>query len=205
MSQRKLYYLNQHRIIYKRLPINDKPSKIFKCGYFYENGTHEYYSLFNSRALINTYKSLRWHFRVLNYLNQDLTHNKFILICKFISKKDNGFTTFNISDEKLKNILRDIYDLNIVKPPNNKLRKIIFKDFTGLTTNEKLKIVGKLIGRTSLVDNEAIYQAMLDLNQMGKKITIGKIANLLNCSIRTVHRNMCSNLKQEKCKLNEKI
>ena len=64
---------------------------------------------------------------------------------------------------------------------------------------------GKLIGRTSLVDNEAIYQAMLDLNQMGRKITIGKIANLLNCSIRTVHRNMCSNLKQEKCKLNEKI
>ena len=36
------------------------------------------------------------------------------------------------------------------RPPNNKLRKIVFKDFCGLDTKEKLSIVGKLVGRSSI-------------------------------------------------------
>ena len=50
-----------------------------------------------------------------------------------------------------------------------------------------------------------IYQAMLDLNDWGKKITIGRVAGLLNCSTRTIHRHMCDTLKQEKQILNEEL
>ena len=50
-----------------------------------------------------------------------------------------------------------------------------------------------------------IYQTMLDLNDYGKKITISRIAGLLNCSTRTIHRHMCDTLKQEKQILNEKL
>ena len=46
---------------------------------------------------------------------------------------------------------------------------------------------------------------MLDLNDMGKKITIAKIAKLLNCSSRTIHRNMCTELKREKELLNQQL
>ena len=46
---------------------------------------------------------------------------------------------------------------------------------------------------------------MLDLNDWGKKITIGRIAGLLDCSARTIHRHMCDTLKQEKQKLNEEL
>jgi len=69
----------------------------------------------------------------------------------------------------------------------------------------KLKIVGKLIGRSSNVDEEAIYQTMLDLNHFGKKITIGRIAGLLNCSTRTIHRYMSDDLKREKQLMNEEV
>jgi len=55
------------------------------------------------------------------------------------------------------------------------------------------------------VDDEAIYQCMLDLNDFGKKITIGRIAKLLNCSSRTIHRNMHADLKKEKDYLNQQL
>ena len=38
-----------------------------------------------------------------------------------------------------------------------------------------------------------------------EKITINKIAELLGCSTRTVHRNMSKELKHEKQIMNEKI
>ena len=44
---------------------------------------------------------------------------------------------------------------------------------------------------------------MLDLHDHGEKITIGRIAGLLNCSTRTIHRNMCAELKREKELLNK--
>ena len=50
-----------------------------------------------------------------------------------------------------------------------------------------------------------IYQAMLDLNEWGKKITISRIAGLLNCSTRTLYRNMGDELKQEKQRLNKEL
>ena len=61
MSQyeRNTKYLDRHRIIYRRDPIDDVPSEIFDWGYFYKSGTYECYTLFNSRAKINTYKSLK--------------------------------------------------------------------------------------------------------------------------------------------------
>ena len=53
-----------------------------------------------------------------------------------------------------------------------------------------------------MVDEKAIYQCMVDLNYDGKKITIGRIAGLLDCSSRTIHRNMSDELKKEKDLLN---
>ena len=70
---------------------------------------------------------------------------------------------------------------------------------------EKLSIVGELIGRTKRVHADDIYQCMLDLNDMSKKITIGRIAGLLDCSSRTIHRNMGEELKREKELLNKQL
>jgi hypothetical protein len=89
-------------------------------------------------------------------------------------------------------------------PPANKLRKVVFKPHSGLDLSGKLKIVGQLIGRSS-IDKDMIYDTMLDLNSMSKKITIARIAGLLNCSARTIHRHMCDTLKREKQILNEEV
>lgn len=203
--ERNLKYLNNKRIVYRRDPIKDKPTKVFDWGFYFENGTRECYTLFNSKAKINTYKSLKWHLYVLWYLNPKMNPDQFILLSKYICDKRNGFVTFSINEHILNNINYDVSMSDLDKPPPNKIRKIIFKDNCGLDINEKLSIVGKLIGRKNMVDQESIYQCMIDLHDMGKKITIGKLAGLLDCSTRTIHRNMGNELKKEKELLNMEL
>jgi hypothetical protein len=95
--------------------------------------------------------------------------------------------------------------LDLDEPPKNKLRKVIFKPFTRISKEEKLRIVGELIGRSKKIHSDDIYQCMIDLNELSKKITISRIAGLLDCSTRTIHRNMCAELKREKELLNQQL
>jgi len=67
-----------------------------------------------------------------------------------------------------------------------------------------MKIVGQLSGRQKL-DKEKIYDTMLYLNDDNKPITNSRLAGLLYCSVRTIQRHMCADLKQEKQRLNEEI
>jgi hypothetical protein len=41
-----------------------------------------------------------------------------------------------------------------------------------LDLSQKLTIVGQLIGRSKRIHEDDIYQCMLDINDMGKRITI---------------------------------
>ena len=205
MSQRNLNYLNNNRIVYRRHPINDKPDIDNEVYSFYVNGTYECYELFRSKAKITTYKSLKWHLLVLWYLNPDLDQDQFVRLAEVISYKDNGFVSFAIHADLLRKIVYEVSMLDLDKPPRNKLRKVIFKPFTRVSKEEKLRIVGELIGRTKRIHADDIYQCMIDMNDMGKKITIARIAGLLDCSSRTIHRNMCADLKREKELLNKQI
>ena len=99
----------------------------------------------------------------------------------------------------------DVSMLDLDEPPKNRLRKVIFKYGNKLSKEEKLRIVGELIGRTKRVHPDDVYQCMIDLNDMGKNITIARIAGLLDCSTRTIHRNMCEELKREKELLNQQL
>jgi len=203
--ERNIKYLTQHRIIYRRDPLNDKPTESFDWGDYYENGTYQCYTLFRSKAKITTYKSLKWHLIVLWYLNPQLDQDDFENLCKFICDKSNGFITFNVSDQLLQSMIYEVsmYDLEV--PPKNKMRKIIFKEFSGLNAEQKMSIVGQLVGKTKKVHEDDIYECMLDLHDMGEKITISKLADLLNCSARTIHRNIGNELKKEKELLNQEL
>ena len=202
---RKMFYLNNNNIVYRRDPISDKPTEVYEWGYFYEHGTYECYTLFRSKAQITTYKSLKWHLLVLWYLNPQLNPDKFEELAWFIAEKSNGFATFTMPELLLKTMIYEISMMDLDQPPKNKLRKVIFKDNTGLTKSEKLSIVGKLIGRGSKATPEDIYETMLLLHDDDKKITVAAIAKVLGVSTRTVYRNMTHELTKEKELLNEKV
>jgi len=202
---RNTKYLDDKRIVYKRDPITDKPTQENECYMFYENGTYECYHLFTSKAKITTYKSLKWHLLVMWYLNPQLDQDQFMEIAEVIANKEQGFTTFTIHPELLRKMVYDISMLDLENPPKNKMRKVIFKMNSGLCVEEKLRVVGELIGRTKRIHQDDIYQCMLDIHDWGKKVTISRIAGLLDCSTRTIHRNMCEELKREKELLNKQL
>ena len=201
---RNLNYLHRRRIVHRRDPI--EPPDIETNQYlFYENGTYQAYDLFKGNAKINTYKSLKWHLLVLWYLNPRLDPDEFNSLSEFIADKENGFTTFSISKNGLERITHDVYMCDLDRPPTNRLRKVVFKMSSGLEKYQKLSIVGKLIGRSKRVHTDDIYECMISLHDMNKKITIRAISDALCCSSRTVHRNMCDELKREKELLNREI
>jgi hypothetical protein len=202
---RKMQYLLNNRIVYRRYPIKDRPTEIYEWGWFYNEGTHECYELFRSKAQITTFKSLKWHLLVLWYLNPQLTQDKFEELSWYIAEKSNGFATFDVPEQILKQMMYEISMMDLERPPKNKLRKVIFKDNTGLSKSEKLSIVGKLIGRNSKATPGDIYETMLLLHDDDKKITIARIAKVLGVSTRTVYRNMTHELTKEKKLLNEEV
>jgi len=207
MSQfdRDMNVLNNRRIVYIREPITDTPSEVYDWGSYYEEGTFEYYALFKSKAKINTYKSLKWHLLVLWYLNPQLDQDDLESLAESICVKENGFVTFKVSDQLLKSIIYDVSMCDLEVPPVNKSRKIIFNWNCILSTEEKLSIVGKMIGRSKKINSDDIYSVMLQLHDDNKKITIGRVSALLNVSQRTIHRNMCNELKKEKELLNQQL
>jgi len=202
---RNLEYLNRHEIVYRRDPIDDRPSMKNLNYDYYEDGTHECYQLFRSRAKITTYKSLKWHMLVLWYLNPQLDPDDFTSLCNIIADKSNGFITFTVPPQLLKKIIYEVSMMELDEPPKNKMRKIIFNWHCTLSMEDKLKIVGKLIGRSKQIHQDDIYQCMIDINEWGKKITLASIAGLLDCSTRTIQRNMCEELKREKELLNQQL
>ena len=203
--ERNLTYLNNNRIVYRRHPIKDIPTEENWMYMYYIDGTYECYELFRSKAQITTYKSLKWHLLVLWYLNPQLDQDKFSALAFYICTKHNGFVSFAIHDDLLRKIVYEVSMLDLDEPPKNKLRKVIFKPNCGLTKEEKLQIVGIFIGRTKRITEDNIYECMLEINNNGNKITIAKLAKLLKCTSRTIHRNMCEELKREKELLNQQL
>jgi len=172
---------------------------------FYLNGTYECYHLFTSKAKITTFKSLKWHLLVLWYLNPHLDQDQFMIVAEILAHKPNGFTSFAIHAELLCKIVYEVSMLDLDEPPKNKLRKVIFKYGNRLSKEEKLRVVGELIGRSKRIHEDDIYQCMLDLHDAGKKIVITQLALWLECSTRTIHRNMSEELKREKELLNKQL
>ena len=205
MSHKKLEYLHRRRIVYRRGPITDTPSETFSWGNFYENGTYQCYELFRTKAKITSYKSFKWHLLVIWYLNKNLTYDKILELTHYLANKNNGFVSIKLSKASLKNLVDDVFNSDLESPPKNKMRKIIFKESSGLNTIEKLKIVGHIIGKRKKAEPPDIYEAMLNIHSNNNKITISKIANVLNVSTRTVYRNITHEIKQEKILLNEEV
>lgn len=198
-------YLHRNKIIYKRQPVSDLPTAVYPWGWYYENGTHEYYALFHSKSQITTYKSLKWHLYVLLYLNPDMDKDDFIELTNFITNRDNGFISFTINPNDLSDIIEKVLMYDIERPPKNRLRKVIFKDGTGLSVSDKLKITGQLIGRNKNASESDIYEIMLYLHDKGEKITVKKISEALKVTTRTIYRNLSDELKKEKDQLNEEL
>ena len=203
--ERQFKYLINKRVVWRQDPTTDIPDEETKQYMFYKEGTYQFYDLFRSKAKITTYRSFKWHMLTLWYLNPNWEKKDALDVAIYLSYKPNGFTTFTINKWNVERLVEDVYNMELDEPPRNKLRKIVFKQFTGLDKIDKLRIVGTLIGRLRGIDATDIYEAMLQINYEGNKIIISRLAKMLNVTPRTIYRRMDKypELKQEKQLLNE--
>jgi len=203
--ERKFKYLIDKRVIWRRDPITDMPDEETKQYLFYKDGTYQAYNLFRSKAKITTYRSLKWHMLTLWYLNSEWGEDEATDIAMFLTDKYNGFITFTINKWNVNRLINDLSVVDLDIQPTNRLRKIIFKWNCGLNKLEKLRIVGKLIGRMNGVKKEDLYEAMIQTNYEGSKIIISDLAKMLKVTPRTIYRHMNDELKEEKERLNKEI
>ena len=201
--ERNFKYLIDNQVVWRRNPITDIPDEETRHYMFFKEGTYQCYDLFRSKAKITTWKSFYWHMMVLWHLNPEWEDEDAMTIATYLAYKPNGFTTFTMNKWNVARLVYEVSSLDLEKPPQNKLRKIIFKSNCGLDKTEKLKIVGKLIGRLRGVQKEDLYETMLLISENGQKITISKLADSLGVTPRTIHRHMCNELKQVKEELND--
>lgn len=205
MSQRNFKYLHDNRIIYGRTPITDAPTESTDIYDYYENGTYECYALFRSKAKITTFKSLKWHFLVIQHLNTELNLKQLRKVFEYIANIKNNFVTFTMSRGAFDKLVNDVFATDAERPPRNRIRKVIFKPNKILTLSEKLSIVGQLIGKSKMVTQDMIYDAMLSINEDKQTITYKKLAEHFDCSTRTIYRNIGNQLKLEKELLNKEL
>tara|TARA_B110000037_G_scaffold33688_1_gene40707 strand:+ start:713 stop:1303 length:591 start_codon:yes stop_codon:yes gene_type:complete len=192
----------KRRIIWRRDPTTDIPTEKHSWGKYYGNGTYQYFRLFASKAKIRTFKALYWHLRVLWYLNPQMGQNEFNRLVEHMCDENNGFVLFTIPKYMKQELILKISLEDLEEPPNNALRKIVFKEYSGLTKIEKQQVVGAYSRKGSGVSPAGIYDAMLQLNEDNEKITINRLAAVLSCTKRTIHRNMDDALRREKQQLN---
>ena len=202
---RKFKYLWDKQVVYRRYPTTDTPDEETDHYMFFKDGTYECYDLFRSKAKITTWRSFYWHMLVMWHLNPEWEDADAMDVATYLAWKPNGFTTFNMNKWNVARLVYEVSSLDLEEPPRNKLRKIIFKPNCGLDKTEKLKIVGKLIGRLRGVQKEDIYEAMIQTNYNGDRIIISRLAKMLGVTPRTIHRHMCDELKKEKELLNEEV
>lgn len=207
MDRNKYFFDN--RVLLVMMPYVDSKSEAYDWGWYYPNGTYQFYGLFQWDYSISTVKSFVWHMRVIKYinfnLNSDFNDEKLIEVCEYVANLKNKFITFDIGKEKLSLIVDGLlkYDHNI--PPKNKQRKIIFKPFSGITKAEKQKIIGSFSGKSSKLTFSDIYELMINTNSKGVKIKMKDLAKQMNCSERTMSRFITKELKDEIKLLNGSI
>ena len=148
MFERNLKYLNDNRILYRRDPVDDIPTKQYNWGWYYEHGTFECYALFRSKAKITTYKSLKWHLIVLGFLNQEMTHLQFDTLARVIANKKNGYITFNCPTDIIDKIINEtmVYALNFdLQTPNfNDVKVVSVHQILDMNNNQKLKTAKRM-------------------------------------------------------------
>ncbi len=200
--ERRLDILIQRKLIWRRNPITDIPTETFSWGWYYKEGTYENYSLFAHSGKIGTIHAFKWHLKVLWYLNPELSKKEFERLIKLMADARNGFVLHSFKKELTDYMLNSIYHTDLEKPPANNLRRVIFRDNHGLTLSEQRKIAGKYGNLGKGISPGELYEEMIRLNHQNTKISIKNLAENLNCTTRTVHRNLNDVLREEKKNLN---
>lgn len=193
-----LFKYSQYRIIMETyVRFNGQPYVYFPEGI-------PYYHLYRSSRKINSFSELEYIAEKFIYLNPDFDLKLMISLFIELSDREAGHIIRTYSQDRVTDMVYRVYDKK-KQPYVPRLRKIIFNPSKNLSKDQKMEIVGRLIGRKSIILKEDMMLILEDLYMNKERISISKLAELTDTSRYIIKKSIDQEIKGEIENLNAKI
>lgn len=163
-----------------------------------------FYNLKDISSKVSSFEQLTYYAEVFFYLNPDINFNIFYGIFQTLGNREWGKTIRTYSKARVKNMCKEVFQDRRI-PYCNQWRRIIFNPDKIIRNDEKMSICGELFKRQLSFSTEDIEKAVLQLKIAKKLISDSNIADILQCSQKTIQRNMTSAIRAEIKKSNSLI
>lgn len=171
--------------------ISETTFKYKGCDFVYFDTPVSYHHLYRTSRKINSFIELEYVAEVLIFLNPTLDFYTYVELMNGLADRGNGHTIRTYSEKRVFNMCDYVYTKKRFKEPYvRRYRKIVFNPFRKIPLEEKLAIVGAVLGREGAVTPEIIYNSLEELMMNDIEINQQSLAEHLKCSRATINRNI---------------
>jgi hypothetical protein len=163
-----------------------------------------YYSLYRTKRKINSFYELEHIAEKFRYLNPDFDEGLMVDLFVKLSDRESGHIIRTYDQDRVTRMVYSVLKKKKTPYMRNK-RKIVFNPVKYISKEDKLEIVGSLIGRKPLIEEQDLKFIISDLYENRERITLSKIAELTDTSRYIVKKSIPNKMWREIVNLNEKI
>lgn len=163
-----------------------------------------YYHLYRTKRKINSFAELEYIAEKFIYLNPDFELETMKGLFYKLSERESGHVIRTYTQRRVEAMIEIVHERKKV-PYTGKLRKIIFNPSKMLTKEQKMRIVGQVIGSKPNVEEEDIFYVMDELHLNKEIITIAKIAEMCDSSRYMIKKSLTPKVVKEMDRLNTRL
>lgn len=198
MNLYPLFDFEKHRIV-MATPVGFK-GQLY--AYFPEG--IPYYHLYRTKRKINSFAELEYIAEKFIYLNPDFDLQTMKQLFYKLSERESGHVIRTYTQRRVEAMVDIVHERKKV-PYTGKLRKIIFNPSKMLTKEQKMRIVGQVIGSKPNVEEEDIVYVIDELHMNKEVITIAKIAEMCDSSRYIIKKSLTPKILKEIDRLNKRL
>lgn len=155
-----------------------------------------FYNLKDISSKVSSFEQLTYYAEVFFYLNPDIDFRIFYGIFQTIGNREWGKTIRTYSKARVHKMCEEVFQNRNV-PYCNQWRRIVFNPEKIIRNDEKMSICGELFKRQLSFTTEDVEKAVLQLKIAKTPISDSKIADILQCSQKTIQRHMTSAIRAD--------
>jgi hypothetical protein len=163
-----------------------------------------YYSLYRTKRKINSFSELEYTAEKFVHLNPDFDLDLMKSLFVSLSDRDNGHIVRTYGKDRVEAMIESVYMKKKV-PYAPKLRKIIFNQNKMLSKEEKMQIVGSIIGSKPSISEEDLSLVVDDLYLSKEPVSIAKLAELCDTSRYMIKKSITPDVMKQMEENNARI
>ncbi len=155
-----------------------------------------FYNLKDITSKISSFEQLTYYAEVFFYLNPDVDFKIFYGIFHTLGDREWKKTIRTYSKARILAMCQEVFEIR-KQPYCSQWRRIIFNPEKKIRNDEKMSICGELFKKQLTYTVEDVEKAVLQLKLANTLINDSNIADILNCSQKTIQRNMTSAIRND--------